>query len=246
MSEKRLWIIGIGPGSRSKMTMEAEEALQEADVIIGYPLYTDLIQKEFPGKRYLTTPMTQEMKRCTMAMEEARKGQKAAIICSGDAGIYGMASPVLSLSPEYPEVGITILPGVTAASSGAALLGAPLSHDFAVISLSDRLTPWKTIEKRLRAAAEGDFSICLYNPGSRERKDYLGKACGILLEKKAPETVCGVARNIGREGESVRILTLQELKDFQADMFSTVFIGKSETEKIGLHMVTPRGYHINE
>jgi len=246
MTERKLWIIGTGPGCHRKMTLEADEALAAADVIIGYPVYTDLIRRDYPDKRYLTTPMTQEMKRCTMALEEARKGQKVAMICSGDAGIYGMASPVLSLSPGYPEVTVTILPGVTAASSGAAVLGAPLAHDFAVISLSDRLTPWSTIEKRLRAAAEGDFSICIYNPASRARKDYLERACGILLEKKNPETVCGIARNIGREGESVTILTLRELKTAQADMFSTVFIGNSETEKIGPYMVTPRGYHTDE
>jgi precorrin-3B C17-methyltransferase len=246
MNDKRLWIIGIGPGSRRKMTKEADEALRGADVIIGYPVYTNLIKKEYPGKRYLTTPMTQELKRCTMAMEEAEKGKKAAMICSGDAGIYGMASPILATSPQYPEVEITVLPGVTAASSGGAILGAPLSHDFAVISLSDRLTPWGTIEKRLRAAAEGDFSICLYNPGSKTRKDYLKKACMILLEKKRPETVCGIARNIGREGENAVVLTLKELQDMQVDMFSTVFIGNSETKKIGSYMVTPRGYDINE
>jgi len=245
MADKRLWITGIGPGSREEMTTEADQVLREADVVVGYQVYTELIRREYPGKKYLTTPMTQEIKRCAMALEEAEKGQKVVMICSGDAGIYGMASPILSLSPQYPDVEITVLPGVTAASSGGAILGAPLSHDFAVISLSDRLTSWETIEKRLRAAAEGDFSICLYNPGSRARKDCLRKACRILLEKKSPGTVCGIVRNIGREGESAAVLTLKELQDTQADMFSTVFIGNSETEKIGPYMVTPRGYHIN-
>ena len=153
-----------------------------------------------------------------------------------------MAGPALELGADYPGAEIIVIPGVTAAVSGAALLGAPLGHDFCVISLSDRLTDWAVIEKRLRLAAEGDFALCLYNPASRHRPDFLRRACDVLLEHKAAETVCGLARNIAREGESVRILRLKELRDAQADMFTTVFVGASSTKQIGERMVTPRGY----
>ena len=165
----------------------------------------------------------------------------AVMICSGDAGIYGMASPVLELAPEY-GVDVEILPGVTAASSGAVLLGSPLTADFAAISLSDLLTPWEVIERRLRAAAESDLCTVLYNPSSKKRADYLRRACDIFLAVRDPETVCGIARNIGREGERAELLTLSALRDYPADMFTTVFIGSSTTVVIDGRMVTPRGY----
>lgn len=147
-----------------------------------------------------------------------------------------------SFSPEYPEVDIEVVPGVTAALSGGALLGAPLGHDFAVISLSDLLTPWEVIEKRLHAAAMGDFAVALYNPSSKKRADYLARACDILLEQKPADTVCGIARNIGRDGSSVQIMTLRELHNTSVDMFCTVFIGSSSTRDVNGRMVTPRGY----
>ena len=172
----------------------------------------------------------------------AAAGETVALVCSGDAGVYGMAGPVLELAPDYPGAAVTVIPGVTAALSGGALLGAPLGHDFCVISLSDRLTDWALIEKRLRMAARGDFAICLYNPASRQRRDYLQRACDILLEEKRGDTVCGLARMIGRDGESFRVLSLKALRDAQADMFTTVFIGSSQTREIGGRMVTPRGY----
>lgn len=153
-----------------------------------------------------------------------------------------MAGPLLELLPEYPGTEAEVIPGVTAALSGGALLGAPLGHDFCVISLSDRLTDWALIEKRLRLAAEGDFVICLYNPASRHRADYLQKACDILLENRDPDTLCGVARNVGREGESFVLLSLKKLRDYPADMFCTVFVGSSNSREIAGRMVTPRGY----
>ena len=165
-----------------------------------------------------------------------------AMLCSGDAGVYGMAGPLLQLTEGGEEVEITVVPGVTAALSGAAMLGAPLMHDFCVISLSDLLTPWDQIAKRLVCAAEGDSVIVLYNPGSKRRRGHLRRACAILLERKHPETVCGWVRNVGREGSEVRILSLQALKETEVDMFTTVFIGSSTTQKIGRWMVTPRGY----
>ena len=237
-----VYAVGIGPGGRAYMTEEAAEALERADVLCGYPVYLDLVSPFFPGKEQLSTPMKKETERCRMALEAARQGRTVAMVCSGDAGVYGMAGLLLELQEEYPGVEVEVVAGVTAALSGGAVLGAPLGHDFCVISLSDLLTPWEVIEKRLRAAAEGDFAVCLYNPGSHKRRDYLQKACRILLEKKSPETVCGLVRNIGREGEEKTLLSLQELLDTEVDMFTTVFIGSSGTEEIQGRMVTRRGY----
>ena len=166
------------------------------------------------------------------------------MICSGDAGIYGMTGVMEELKAEYPGVEVENVPGISAVISGAAILGAPLMHDFAVISLSDLLTPWEKIEKRLDCAAAADFVICLYNPSSHKRKDYLQRACDIVLRHASPETVCGIAKNIGREGESIEVLPLKTLRDTPVDMFSTVFIGNSQTKHIGGKMVTPRGYTI--
>ena len=240
--EKKIYVVGIGPGALEDMTIRAKKTLESCQVIAGYTVYVDLIQEAFPGKEYLTTPMRQETARCRMALAEAAGGKKTAMICSGDAGVYGMAGLILELLPEFPGVEAEIVPGVTAALSGAALLGAPLGHDFAVISLSDLLTPAEVIEKRLRAAAQGDFSICIYNPSSKKRAGYLKWACRILMEYKRPETVCGLVRNIGREGETYHICTLGELENARTDMFTTVFIGTSRTRRIGEAMVTPRGY----
>ena len=237
-----LYVIGIGPGDAQTLTQRARAALEKADLICGYTLYADLLRPLFPDKEYYSTGMTGELERCRWCLTRAAEGKTAALVCSGDAGVYGMASPVLELAPAYPGVRIEIVPGVTAALSGAALLGAPLGHDFCVISLSDRLTDWEIIARRLEAAAAGDFAICLYNPASRHRKDSLRRACEILLRSKAPETVCGMARCIGRDGESMRILTLSELAQTEADMSTTVFIGSSQTRRIEGRMVTPRGY----
>ena len=237
-----LYVIGIGPGDAQTLTQRARAALEKADLICGYTLYADLLRPLFPDKEYYSTGMTGELERCRWCLTRAAAGKTAALVCSGDAGVYGMASPVLELAPAYPGVRIEIVPGVTAALSGAALLGAPLGHDFCVISLSDRLTEWAHIEKRLRMAARGDFAICLYNPASRHRADYLKRACDILLSELDGGTVCGLARMIGREGESYRLLDLQTLRDTEADMFTTVFIGSSRTREINGRMVTPRGY----
>ena len=202
----------------------------------------DLVKAHCADKAVLTTPMRKEGDRCVLAFEEAKKGKTVAMICSGDAGVYGMSGLMLEIGVDYPEVEVEVIPGVTAATGGAAVLGAPLIHDFALISLSDLLTPWEKIEKRLLLASEADFVICLYNPSSHKRKDYLQKACDLMLQHKAPETVCGLVQNIGREGETYRILTLQELRDTQVDMFTTVFVGNSMTKEINGKMVTPRGY----
>ena len=238
----KLYVVGIGPGKFEGMTHEAARALEESDVIVGYTVYVDLVKAHFPNKTFLTTPMRREVERVELALAETAKGKTVAMVCSGDPGVYGMSGLCEELAAKHPGVAVVTVPGVSAVLSGAAILGAPLMHDFAVISLSDLMTPWATIEKRLRAAAAADFVICLYNPSSHKRKDYLARACDIVLEAASPETVCGVAQNIGREGENTRTMTLQALRDAQVDMFSTVFIGNSQTRIIGGRMVTPRGY----
>lgn len=238
----KIYVTGLGPGAADQMTIRAKKVLEKCPVIIGYTVYIDLIREEFLDKTFLSTPMRKEADRCRMAFEEAQKGRDVAMVCSGDSGIYGMAGLICEIGKDYPDVGIEIVPGITAASGGAAVLGAPLMHDFAVISLSDLLTPWDKIEKRIRAAAEADFVLCIYNPSSKKRADYLRKACGMILEYRNPETVCGIVRNIGRDGETYEILSLERLKDTQVDMFTTVFIGNSNTMELNGRMVTPRGY----
>ena len=238
---KELFVVGIGPGGYDGMTMGAVKALENADLIVGYTAYCDLMRPYFPKKTFLSTPMMKEVARCRMALERAAAGETVALICSGDAGIYGMASPVLELAEEY-GVEVKIVAGVTAAASGAALLGSPLTCDFTVVSLSDLLTPMEVIEKRLECAAKADMAVVLYNPASKKRADYLRRACDIFLRYRAPKTVCGVARNIGREGEYTKLMTLAQLRDYEADMFTAVFIGNSLTRVVNGKMVTPRGY----
>ena len=238
----KLFVVGLGPGGADGMTVRAQNVLRASDVIVGYTVYIDLVRADFPDKEFLSTPMRKEVDRVKLALEIATQGRTVALICSGDAGVYGMSGLCEELLPQYPGVELETVPGVSAVLSGAAILGAPLMHDFAVISLSDLLTPWEKIETRLLAAAEADFVICLYNPSSHKRHDYLQRACDLILRFASPETVCGIARNIGREGESTQVLTLKELRDTEVDMFSTVFIGNSQTKNINGKMVTPRGY----
>lgn len=262
-----LYVVGIGPGNREGMTQEAFTALERCSVIIGYTVYVRLVQEYFPEKEYETTPMKQETQRCRMALERAASGQDVAVVCSGDAGVYGMAGLLYQMkekmsgeekeascgekgSGEEPRcisaVEIKVISGVTAANSGAALLGAPLSHDFAVISLSDLLTPLDLIKKRLRCAAMADMVICLYNPSSKKRGDYLRMACDLILAYQSPETVCGFVRNIGREGQEIQVMSLSQLRETKTDMFTTVYIGNSSTKLIDGRMVTPRGYRMED
>lgn len=239
-----IYIIGIGPGKEEMMTAEALQALEKSDVIIGYTVYVKLLGKRFAGKKMLSTPMHQEAERCKLCFEEAAKGKQAALICSGDAGIYGLASLMHEIGKEYPKTELVVIPGVTAANSGAALLGAPLNHDFCVISLSDMLTPWEKIEKRLLAAAEADFAIAIYNPSSHKRKDYLMRACDILLRVIEEDRPCGYAENIGRRGTRAVACTLKELREAQVNMFTTVFVGNSSSEIVNGKLITKRGYQI--
>ena len=242
MSKQKIYVVGIGPGAYQEMTGAAVAALEQSDVIVGYTVYIDLVKDHFSDKAFLTTPMRKEVDRCVMAFEEAKKGQTVSMICSGDAGVYGMAGLIYEISERYPDVEIEIIPGVTAAIGGASVLGAPLIHDFCLISLSDLLTPWEKIQARLLGASQADFVICLYNPSSHKRHDYLQKACDLMMTYKSPDTVCGIVSNIAREGESSRVITLKELRDTKVDMFTTVFIGNSQTKVINGKMVTPRGY----
>lgn len=239
---KKLYVVGIGPGEYEQMTLKAVRVLESSQLIVGYTVYIDLIRPHFPDKEMMATPMMKEVERCRIALQEANKGRTVSMVCSGDSGVYGMAGLILELAKEYPEVEIEMVPGVTAACGGAAVLGAPICHDFAVISLSDLLTPMETIERRLECAAQADMVICIYNPSSKKRADYLRRACDIVLKYQRPETVCGIVRNIGRDGESSRVVTLGELRDLQVDMFTTVYIGNSSTRAERGKMITPRGY----
>ena len=245
MEKDMIWIVGFGPGDRRHMTIEAQEAMQSADVIVGYSGYNALMKPFFPDKEYVETGMRGEVKRCEEAVSLAESGKNVALICSGDAGVYGMAGLLLEILErrgKIDEIDVEVVAGVTAALAGAALLGAPLGHDLAFISLSDLLTPWELIEKRLLAAGEADFCIALYNPSSRGRKDHLRRAAILLLQVRSGDIPCGIADRIGREGESIRILTLRELPDAETDMQSVVLIGNSGTRRIGNYLVTERGY----
>ena len=240
----KIYIVGMGPGSEDALTPQAKNALNMSDCIVGYNVYLDLLPDELKKKELISTPMKQEVRRCEIVYEEALKGKTVSIICSGDAGVYGMASLMYELKERYPNTSLEVIPGITAALSGAAVLGAPVNHDFCIISLSDLLTPWEKIEKRLRAAADGDFAIVLYNPSSHKRKDYLKRACEILLETMENNRPCGYVKNIGRDGQESGVMTLSELRDFEVDMFTTVFIGNSESRIIDGALVTGRGYKI--
>ena len=243
MKRNLVYVVGLGPGDPQFLTAQAKTALENADVLCGYTVYIDLIRSFYPQKEVHATGMTKEVDRCRWALETAQSGKTVGLVCSGDAGVYGMASPILELAPNYLSVEIEVIPGLTAALSGGAVLGAPLAHDFCVISLSDRLTPWEIIEKRLAFAAMGDFCVAIYNPSSKARPDYLQRAVRILLQNgKSEETVCGIVRNIGRERQQSEIITLRELENKQVDMFTTVYIGNKTTKNIEGKMVTPRGY----
>ena len=196
----KLTVVGLGPGAGRDLTGRAYDAIQAADLVVGYTAYIDLIREAFPDKEMQSTGMKKEVDRCRAAVEAAVDGKNVAVVCSGDSGVYGMAGLIYEVAQEYPPIDIEVVPGITAACGGAAVLGAPLTHDFAVISLSDLLTPWEKIEKRLAAAAEADFVICLYNPRSHSRKDYLQRACDILLAHKSPTRSAAMCRTSAGRG----------------------------------------------
>ena len=243
----KIYAVGLGPGKKDGLTFEAYSVLQSADLIVGFNTYIDLVRQYLPEKDFFGSPMTNELERVKKCFEEALLNKTVCLVSSGDPGVYALASPLFEMSAKYPDIEIIVIPGVSALLSGAALLGAPIGNDTAMISLSDLMTPWEIIEKRLKAAAIGDFSIVLYNPGSRKRKDHLKKAVDIMLsEGKSPDTPCGTVRNIGRENEEAAICKLSELREIEVDMFTTVFIGNSGTKIINNRLVTKRGYEIDE
>lgn len=229
------------------MTPKAAAAIDEAEIIVGYNTYIALIRDRIAGKPVVGNGMRQEVERCQKAVDLAAEGRSVAVISSGDPGVYGMAGLVLELVQKLPEdkrPACEIIPGLTAANTSAAALGAPLMHDYAVISLSDLMTPWEQIKKRARMAAEGDFVIAIYNPKSRGRADYLNQIRDIVLEFRSPETPVGIVRKAGRPGMNWTVSTLEKLPEEDVDMQSTVIIGNSNTYVSGGFMITPRGYKL--
>ncbi|MBN2284919.1 MAG: precorrin-3B C(17)-methyltransferase [Tissierellales bacterium] len=240
-----LYVIGIGPGDKDNMTFKAYKAIEEADVIIGYKKYIQLVKNIFPEAYCEDFGMKKETDRCIRAVEIANQGKKVALVSSGDAGIYGMAGLVYQVAEgvlDFEE--IEVIPGISASGSCGALLGAPLMHDFATISLSDLLTDWKLIEKRLHLAAEGDYVIVLYNPKSNGRTKHIENARDIILKYRSKDTVSGIVSDAGRKNQSVKITSLEKLCDHEINMTATVIIGNSTTYSKGNQMITPRGYRL--
>jgi len=225
------------------MTPRARKAIERAEVIIGYKAYLDLLVELITNQEVYRSPMRAEVERCQLAVDLALSGKKVAVISSGDPGVYGMAGPILEILGGR-DLEVEIIPGITAAVATAAALGAPLMHDFAVISLSDLLTPWPIIEKRLLAAATGDFIIVLYNPQSKKRKEQIGKAAQIFLKHRKETTPVGLVRNYSRPQEKIVLTSLNKMLDYPIDMLTTVIIGNSQTFLTGRYMVTPRGYRL--
>lgn len=247
----RLFVVGIGPGTAAWRTPEATRALAEAEEVVGYGLYLDLVADLIAGKTRHDSPLGEETERARLALERAAEGRTVALVCSGDPGIYALATLVFELMeseqrPEWNRVAVTVVPGVSALQAAAARAGAPLGHDFCAVSLSDLLTPWEVIERRLTAAAEGDFVVALYNPVSKRRRTHLANAREILAAHRPADTPVVVARNLGRDGETVTITTLAELDPERVDMLSIVLIGNGDTRAamVGRRawIYTPRGY----
>ena len=241
----KLYVVGFGPGGKEHMTVKAVEFIEKADVVTCYNTYIELLKEFFPNKNYIATPMMREVERCRIAVEEAMKEQTVAMVSSGDSGIYGMAGIIYQVADELQaDIEIETVPGVTAASAAASVLGAPLMHDLAIISLSDLMTPLDLIMKRVDCAGLGDMIVCLYNPKSKKRTDYVEQAAEILLKYRRPETPVGIVRNAGRKDEAKCLTTLGELKNAEIDMFSIVIIGNSQTYISKDRMITPRGYNL--
>lgn len=240
-----IYVVGIGPGSKQMMTLEAIDAMEKAEVIVGYKTYINLITEFIQDKEVVSNGMRQEIDRCKKAVEIAKQGKDVAVISSGDAGIYGMAGLILELtSKEETEVPVKVVPGVTASIGAAAILGAPIMHDFCHISLSDLLTPWDVIEKRLKLAAEADFVVCLYNPRSKGRSEHLAKAFEIMGEFKDGSTPVGIVKDVGREKEEKFVCTFDTMDFERVDMTTMVVIGNKSTFIDNDKMITPRGYTV--
>lgn len=241
----KIYLVGLGPGERKYMTQAAEDAIIKSDVIIGYKVYIALIEDLLKDKEVISSGMRKEIERCEMAWQYASQGKIVTLVSSGDPGLYGMAGPMLELNnKKNPPVEVEVIPGVTAANMAAAVLGSPLMHDTAIISLSDLLTPWSVIEKRLNLAAEGDFITALYNPKSHGRPHYIEKAREIFLQHRNGDTPVGIVRNAGREGQEKWTATLDTMLDYNIDMFTMVIIGNSKTYQVDDIIITPRGYKL--
>ena len=241
-------VIGIGPGSPADITAEAVEALRRAEAVVGYKYYLPFVEPYIsPDTEIIGSGMRQERERVAAAFEAAERGLEVCVVSSGDSGIYGMAPLVLEMARELgSDIEIRVVPGISAFQKAASLLGAPVGHDFCVISLSDLLTPWAAIERRIRAAAEADFVTAVYNPASVRRYWQLPRLREIFLESRRPDTPVGIVRQAGREGESVRIATLGSLPDEEVDMFTVLIVGNSQSYIHDGRMITPRGYYASQ
>ena len=243
----KIFVVGLGPGNAMEMTPRAKKALEGSDVIVGYTAYIELIRKYFPDKQFMQSGMKKEIERCKMALDKSAEGFKVSVVSSGDSGIYGMAGILIEVANrQYPGINVEVIPGITAASAAAAILGAPLTHDFAVISLSDLMTPWEIIEKRIELAASADFVICIYNPRSKKRIRHIDKARDIILKYRKPDTPVGIVRNGGRHDESAVVTSLDMMLENKIDMFTVLIAGNSSTYIENDRIITPRGYRINE
>lgn len=240
-----IYVIGIGPGDKRLMTGEALQAIEEADVIVGYVTYIKLIKELIKDKEIVKTGMRREIDRCQEAVDIALTGKNVAVVSSGDAGIYGMAGLVLELAEKSdPELEVKVVPGITASIGAAAVLGAPIMHDFCHISLSDLMTPWEVIEKRLLHAAMADFVVCFYNPRSKGRANHLANAFQKMMEFKSADTVVGIVKDVGRKEERKIITTMREIDYELVDMTTMVIVGNKETYVQNGKMITPRGYSL--
>ena len=238
----KIIVVGLGPGSESLLTPAAREALKSSDVIIGYRTYLNLIQPFLEGKEVAGSGMRQEVNRAKKAFELASEGKTVSVVCSGDSGIYGMAGLVYEVCSGTIQPEIEVIPGVPAFGAAAALLGAPLMHDFAAISLSDLLTPWKLITTRLELASEADFVLAIYNPRSHGRPDQIIEARSIVMRHRPPTTPVGIVREAYREGQSVTVTDLEHVLEHQIDMVTVLIVGNSRTYVKNGKMITPRGY----
>lgn len=241
----KLYVVGFGPGSKNDMTFRAADVIESADIVTGFTTYIDILREFFPNKEYKATGMMREIDRCRSAIEDALSGKTVAVVSSGDSGIYGMAGIIYQLADEMDaDIDIETVPGITAASSSASILGAPLMHDTALISLSDLMTPIDLIMKRIDCAGMSDMVVCLYNPKSKSRKEYLMQAADILMKYRSADTPTGIVRNAGRKEENVTVTKLGELGKADVDMFCTVVVGNSQTYVSKGRMITPRGYRV--
>lgn len=238
----KIYVVGLGPGNKENMTFRAYDVLKNSDIIIGYKTYVDLIEDMFPDKKIIKSYMKKEVARCEETLKLALEGNIISLISSGDAGVYGMAGLMLEIAGGQVEV--EIVPGITSANASASLGGAPIVHDSVNISLSNLLTDWELIKKRIDLASQGDFVITLYNPKSSGRPELINEARDIMLKHKRKDTPVLIARNVGREGENYDITTLSEMLDYEINMFSTVIIGNSNTKVVNNKMITPRGYKV--